>query len=65
MGLLQSASRNLLGLNIFFLLLLGFSLLYVDAGTGSYVVAQITLIPIVLTTVAAVVIIYTEWSPFE
>ncbi|GKZ15234.1 hypothetical protein [Haladaptatus sp. T7] len=65
MGLLQTASRTVLGIDIFFLLLLGFSFLYLEPGTGSYVTATVTLIPIVLTFVMSVVVLYTEWEPFE
>lgn len=65
MGLLQTASRTVLGIDIFFLLLLGFSFLYLEPGTGSYVTATVTLIPIVLTFVASLLVLYTEWEPFE
>ena len=65
MGLLRQASRTLLGVNILFLLLLGFSLRYLEPGTGSYVVAQLTLIPTVLTLAGSVFVIYTDWTPFE
>ena len=65
MGLLQSASRTIIGIDLVFGLLLGFSLLYLEPGTGSYVIATITSIPIVLTFVASMVILYTGWDPFE
>ncbi|RDI69861.1 hypothetical protein [Halopelagius longus] len=65
MGILQSASRTVLGIDVLFLLLLGFSFLYLDPGTRSYVMAQLTLIPVALTFLASVVLIYTQWDPFE
>ncbi|WP_423747503.1 hypothetical protein V5735_23370 (plasmid) [Haladaptatus sp. SPP-AMP-3] len=65
MGLLQTASRTVLGIDILFLLLLGFSFLYLEPGTGSYVTATVTLIPIVFTFVMSVVVLYTGWEPFE
>ncbi|WP_224450357.1 hypothetical protein [Haloprofundus salilacus] len=65
MGLLQSASRTIVGIDILFLLLLGFSFVFLEPGSGSYVTAQITLIPITLTLIASLVILYTEWEPFE
>ncbi|GAA0237691.1 hypothetical protein ACFFQF_27930 [Haladaptatus pallidirubidus] len=65
MGLLQSASKTIVGIDILFLLLLGFSFLYLEPGSGSYVTATITLVPIVLTFVGGVLILYTGWEPFE
>lgn len=65
MGLMQKASRTILGLDLLFILLLAFSLSYVEPGTGSYVVAQLTLVPVVFTAAASVFILYTGWSPFE
>ncbi|MCO8244808.1 MULTISPECIES: hypothetical protein [unclassified Haladaptatus] len=65
MGLLRTASRTVLGIDILFLLLLGFSFLYLEPGTGPYVTATVTLIPIVFTFVMSVVVLYTGWEPFE
>lgn len=65
MGILTSAARMIIGIDILFLLLLGFSFLYLEPGTGSYVAAQVTLVPTVLTFVAAVAVLYTGWDPFE
>lgn len=65
MGVLQAASRTVIGIDVLFLLLLGFSFLYLDPGSRSYVIAQITLVPILLTFVASLVVLYTEWDPFE
>ncbi|UPM44304.1 hypothetical protein [Halocatena salina] len=63
MGLAQSISRVVLGIDVLFLLLLGFSFLYVEPGTGSYVVALLTLLPTVLTLMMSVTVLYTGWDP--
>lgn len=64
MGLLQTASRTIIGVDLLFLLLLGFSFLYIEPGTGTYVIALVTVVPIALTFAASVVILYTGWDPF-
>jgi len=43
---------------ILFLLLLGFSLLYVDRDSASFVIVILTLIPIVILLLAVSIIIY-------
>lgn len=65
MGLIQEASRTLLAMQLLFLLLLGFSFTYLEPGSDAYVVAVLTLIPVTLTLLASVIVIYTGWSPFE
>ncbi|AEH38980.1 hypothetical protein [Halopiger xanaduensis] len=65
MGLLQSASRLLFGIDVLFLLLLGFSFIYIEPGTGPFVVATLTLVPIGLTLVGSLIVLYTGWEPFE
>lgn len=65
MGLLQFASRVVLGIDVLFLLLLGFSFLYIEPGSGPYVVAILTLVPVVFTFVMSVAVLYTGWDPFE
>ncbi|QLG28828.1 hypothetical protein HUG10_15325 [Halorarum halophilum] len=65
MGLLQAASRTILGIDILFLVLLGFCFLYLEPGSGSYVVAQLTLVPVALTFAASAVLLYTGWDPLE
>lgn len=65
MGLLQTASRTIIAVDILFALLLAFSFGYIEPGTSSYVVAQLTLAPIVLTFVAGVLILYTGWDPLD
>ncbi|WP_247004240.1 hypothetical protein [Halosolutus gelatinilyticus] len=64
MGFLKAASQLVLGVSILFLLLLGFSFLYLEPGSGPYVVAVLTLVPIVLSLGASIVILYTGWDPF-
>ncbi|MFP8953490.1 hypothetical protein ACLI4Z_11020 [Natrialbaceae archaeon A-arb3/5] len=64
MGFLQDVSQLVLAINIVFLFLLVFSLLFVEPGTGAYVVAHLTLIPVVLSLIGSLAIIYTGWEPF-
>ena len=64
MGFLQSVSQVVLGVNFLFLILLGFSFLFLEPGSGPFVVAVLTLVPVVLSLVASVAVIYTGWEPF-
>jgi hypothetical protein len=48
---------RLAGVDILFMLLLAFSFYYLDPGSASYVTAQLTLVPTVLSFVAAAVVI--------
>lgn len=64
MGFLQAVSQVVLGVNFLFLVLLGFSFLFLDPGTGPFVIAVLTLIPVLLSLVASVAVIYTGWDPF-
>lgn len=64
MGLLRSASRTIIGLDVLFLLLLGFSFLFVEPGSAAFVVAVLTVPPIVLTLIGSAVVLYTGWDPF-
>lgn len=64
MGFLRSAAQVVMAMSILFLLLLAFSLVMGEPGTGSYIVAQITLIPVVLSLIASLAVIYTGWEPF-
>lgn len=64
MGFLQSVAQVVLAMAILFFLLLAFSLVAGEPGTGAYIVAQLTLIPVVLSFIASVVVIYTGWEPF-
>lgn len=64
MGFLQAMSQVVMAISVVFFLLLAFSLVIGDPGTGSYVIAQLTLVPVVLLFVASVFVIYTGWEPF-
>lgn len=64
MGLLKSMARMVIGFDILIFLLLGFSFVFIEPGTGSYVVAQLTLVPTILTFVASVIVVWTDWEPF-
>ncbi|GCF15878.1 hypothetical protein Harman_38130 [Haloarcula mannanilytica] len=64
MGFLQSVSQVVMAMTVLFLLLLVFSLLVGEPGTGGYVLAQLSLVPVVITFVASVIVIYTGWEPF-
>lgn len=64
MGLLQTVSKTALRISVLFLLLLAFSMVNLDPGSGSYVTAQLTLIPVTLTLAGSLVVIYTGWEPF-
>ncbi|ELY92181.1 hypothetical protein [Natrialba taiwanensis] len=64
MGFLQAISQIVLGVNFVFLLLLGFSLVFGDPGTGPYVVAQLALIPVILSLAGSIAVLYTGWEPF-
>lgn len=62
---LQSASKTIIGIDIVFVLLLGITFLVAEPGTESYVVAQLALIPIVISFVVSAIVIYVRWTPFK
>jgi hypothetical protein len=64
MGLLKSTAKVILGADILFLLLLAFCFYFLEPGTAPYVVAQLTVVPTVLTLIASAVVIRTGWEPF-
>lgn len=64
MGTLQAGAKVIVGVDILFLLLLGFSFLYLEPGSRSYVVGQLTLVPIVLTFGGCLAVLYFDWDPF-
>lgn len=64
MGFLRTAAKTIVGIDILFVILLGYSFLYLEPGTQSYVVAQITLVPIAATFVASLLVVYFDWDPF-
>lgn len=63
-SMLQGAAKTILALDIVVLVLLAVSFPFLEPGTGSYVVAVLTLFPTVLTLIGSVVILYTGWDPF-
>lgn len=63
MGLLQAAAQLVLGVNMLFLLLLGFSVAFTEPGTGPRVVVQLTLVPVVGGLIGSLIVIYTGWDP--
>lgn len=64
MGFLQAISQIVLGVSILFLLLLAFSFAVVEPGSGPFIIAVLTLIPVVLSFIASVLILRTGWEPF-
>lgn len=46
------------------LLLLGWSFLHLEPGTPSYVIGQVSLVPLVATLVGVLVVLYSGWEPF-
>ncbi|WP_408960284.1 hypothetical protein [Natrinema sp. 74] len=64
MGFLQSMAQIVLATAVLFALLLVFSLLAGEPGTGPYVTAQLTLVPVVLSLITSILVIYTGWDPF-
>lgn len=65
MGLLQDVSRKLIPIEFLFLVLLAFSFTYLEPGSEGFVVAVLTLIPVTLTLLGSIVVIYIGWSPLE
>lgn len=63
-SMLQGAAKTILALDLVVLVLLAVSFPFLEPGTGSYVVAVLTLVPTVLTLAGSVVILYTGWDPF-
>lgn len=54
----------LLALSTAMLLLLGWSFLYLEPGTASYVIAQVSAIVLIVTAVGALVALRSDWEPF-
>lgn len=46
------------------LVLLGWSFLYIEAGTASYVIGQVTAVVLVVTALGSGVVLRTGWEPF-
>lgn len=47
-----------------FLLLLGWSFLYLEPGTPSYVIGQVSAIGLTVTLVGTTIALYSGWEPF-
>lgn len=61
----RSILRVIFGLNVLFLLLLGFSYPYLEPGTGSYVAAVMTFGLCVVMLSVVGVMTYFEWDVFD
>lgn len=61
----RSILRVVFGINVLFLLLLGFSYPYLEPGTGSYVAAVMTFGLCVVMLSAVGFITYFEWDVFD
>lgn len=51
-------------LNVTMLLLLGWSFLYLEAGTPSYVIAQASTGIVLVTILGTLIALYSDWNPF-
>jgi hypothetical protein len=61
----NSVMRVVFGVNVLFLLLLGFSYPYLEPGTGSYVVAVLTFGLCVVMLAIVGLMTYFEWDVFD
>ncbi|WP_148263648.1 hypothetical protein [Halopiger xanaduensis] len=51
-------------LSVGFLLLLGWSFLYLEPGTASYVIGQVSAAVLAVTAVGTGIALYSDWEPF-
>lgn len=65
MNTLQTMSKTVLGIEILFLILLGFSFLVLEPGSASYVAAKLTLLPVLVTLAVTLAVLFTGWDPFK
>lgn len=61
----RSVLKLVFGINVLFLLLLGFSYPYLEPGTGSYVVAAMSAALCLTMLIVAAVITYFDWGVFD
>lgn len=61
----KSVLKLVFGVNVLFLLLLGFSYPYLEPGSGSYVVATITFALCVTMLVLVAILTYFDWNVFD
>lgn len=55
---------SLFAINVVLLLLLGWSFLYLEPGTASYVIGQVSAIIVVATTIGTLLALVSGWQPF-
>ena len=51
-------------INVMMLLLLGWSFIYLEPGTPSYVIGQVSLIVVSVTILGSLTALYSGWEPF-
>lgn len=61
----RSVLKLVFGVNVLFLLLLGFSYPYLESGTGSYVVATLTFGTCLVMLALVAILSYFEWDVFD
>lgn len=55
---------SILAVDIVLLLLLGWSFLYLEPATPSYVIGQVSAVVLLVTIVGALTALYADWTPF-
>ena len=55
---------SILALSLVMLLLLGWSFIYLEPGTPSYVIAQVSAVVVVSTIVGTLLALFSGWQPF-
>lgn len=55
---------SIFAVNVAMLLLLGWAFIYLEPGTPSYVIGQVSAIVVVATLLGTFVALYSNWSPF-
>lgn len=60
----QQLWLSILAIDIVLLLLLGWSFLYLEPATPSYVIGQVSTIMLGVTIVGVLIALYSDWAPF-
>lgn len=60
----QQLWLSILAIDIVLLLLLGWSFLYLEPATPSYVIGQVSAIMLGVTIVGVLIALYSDWAPF-
>jgi hypothetical protein len=60
----QQLWLSILAVNSGLLLLLGWAFLYLDPGTPSYIIGQVSAVVLGVTILGVVVVLYSSWTPF-